>query len=143
MTLESFHRCVALKSLNEWDRKWLPKWLAGYAKFHGFHGADAPIVSRSTPASSILVAKVCRIVWGVAGLLICALASPSLQAYCAVALDRGVSGVAPGKRELRGRSRFQYSRSSSSSLGEAGTSLSLLAFPHTFLHSTNCLAAHD
>jgi integron integrase len=43
MTLESFHRCVALKSLNEWDRKWLPKWLAGYAKFHGFHGADTPI----------------------------------------------------------------------------------------------------
>ena len=39
------------------------------------------MVSTSTPASSMLVAKLCRIVWGVAALRIPALATPSLHAF--------------------------------------------------------------
>ena len=39
------------------------------------------IVSTSTPASNMLVAKLCRIVWGVAGLRMPALAMPSLHAF--------------------------------------------------------------
>lgn len=39
------------------------------------------MVSTSTPASSMLVAKLCRIVWGVAALRIPAWAMPSLQAF--------------------------------------------------------------
>jgi hypothetical protein len=42
------------------------------------------IVSRSTPASSMLVAKLCRIVWGVAALRIPARAIPALHAFWTV-----------------------------------------------------------
>ena len=40
MTLESFRRCVALKTLTDGEREWLPKWLGGDAKFHGVESAE-------------------------------------------------------------------------------------------------------
>ncbi len=41
MTVASFRRCVALKSVNEAERIWLIKWLAGYAKFHGMESENS------------------------------------------------------------------------------------------------------
>jgi integron integrase len=43
MTVECFRRCVALKSLKDGEREWLPKWLFGYAKFHGVDRPDMPL----------------------------------------------------------------------------------------------------
>ncbi len=40
MTVARFRRCVALKTLKDGVRDWLPKWLSGYAKFHGVEGED-------------------------------------------------------------------------------------------------------
>ena len=57
------------------------------------------IVNTSTPASNMPVAYEWRSVCGeTPALLIPAIATASLQAFCTVAEERGTSGVFPGKR---------------------------------------------
>ena len=43
MTVASFRRCVALKTVKDGEREWLPKWLSSYAKFHGVEGEDTQL----------------------------------------------------------------------------------------------------